>query len=142
MQQIWLGRADDANALYRVMEEREAFYSLENEDAEGTPAHIALSEFADIMGEESYDHDFLEYGFEKSAGAMEAKFAGHSWVDQWAPMIRETHPEKIWRDANAFILLGVDTYQGRPYPQIRKPVDVIAPGIALRYIGEVTHPSQ
>lgn len=140
-QQMWMGRVDNVEALRRLMDERTAYYSEENEEAEGTDDFVALSEFADLMGAISYDHDFVEYGFAKLGDALETKFEGHSWVTYWAPVVRETVPEDVWLDANAFIMMGHETSSGTPRRQIRKPVDAIADGVALTYIGEITHSS-
>lgn len=140
-QQMWFGHADTADALYRLMEERAAYYSDNNFEAEGTADHIALSEFADLMGQNSYDHDFLEVSFAQPGDTLEAKFQC-SWVGQWAPVVREKVPEAVWRDANAMIMLVVDDYKGRKTAQIRKPVDVMAEGIRLTYVGEIAHPDQ
>ncbi|MEX3016913.1 hypothetical protein [Gymnodinialimonas hymeniacidonis] len=140
-QQMWMGRAESAEALNRVMAERAAYYSEENEEAEGTDAYIELSEFADLMGGAWYDHDFVEYGFAKPGDALETKFEGHSWVGHWAPVVRETVPEAVWLDANAFIMMGHETSGGTPRRQIQAPRDLVADGLSLTYLGDVIHPS-
>ena len=141
-QQIWIGTADTKDALNDLMQERKAYYSEENEEAEGTDEHIALSGFTEAMGQVSYDHDFLEYGTAKPGDTLEERFKGHSWVEHWAPLVRDMMSAAELDAANAFIIMGVDDGPNRArYLQIKSPKDLSADGVVLRYLGEVTHPS-
>ena len=141
-QQMWLGHADTQDTLFELMRERPEHYADDNEDANGAPIRVPLSQFAELLGVVFYDHDFLEYGVAKPGDSVAEKFADHSWASQWGPIVETTQPERIWKDANAVIMLGVDDYKGRKTPQIRAPMDIVAPGLSLRYIGEITHPSR
>ncbi len=142
LQQAWLGYAESGDLFFSFMDERDDYYSDENFERKGTPEHIALSAFADAMSERSYDHDFLEYGFAKPGDDLETKFAGHSWVEQWAPILRDTLPADEVTTANVYIMFGVDGGRGDGgYRQITHPKDIDLPGLRIRYIGEVEHPS-
>jgi len=141
-QQIWVGTADNKDSFFDLMAERPEYYSEENEEAEGTDAHIALSAFAQAMGEDSYDHDFLEYGFAKDGDTLETRFKGHSWVEQWAPLVREMLSPQAVDAVNVFIIMGVDDGpHAKPRRQFNTPRDLNLGGLSLRYLGEVTHPS-
>ena len=142
LSQIWLGTASDEAALHAFMEERKAYYSDENEDAEGTDRHIALSAFADSQDETSYDHDFLEYGFAKRGDTLEDRFAGHSWVEQWAPILREMRPRAEIEAASAYVQMGMDVSERFGVSrEIAQPRDIDEGAVRLRYVGEITHPS-
>lgn len=142
LQQAWIGQVESEELFFSFMDERSEFYSHENTQREDTPDHIALSAFAEAMGETWYDHDFLEYGFAKAGDDLETRFAGHSWVEQWAPILRETLPPEELNAANVYIMFGIDGgRQSDGYRQITTPKDVDLPGLRLRYVGEIEHPS-
>lgn len=140
-QQMWIGHATSEQSLRDLMAEREEYYSDENAEREGTAQHIALSQFADAMGETSYDHDFLEYGFAKPGDDLETRFAGHSWVKEWAPVLRATLSAEELAGANVFVMFGVDRdVRFGEDRQISQPRDVELPQVRLRYVGEIDHP--
>lgn len=141
-QQIWIGTAASEDVFFDLMAERPEYYSEENLDAEGTDQQLALSAFAQAMGELSYDHDFLEYGFAKEGDDLETRFKGHSWVEQWAPILREKLSPQDLQAANVFIIMGVDDGpHTKPRRQITAPCDLSVEGLSLSYIGEIEHPS-
>ncbi|MGF9563273.1 immunity 22 family protein [Neorhizobium sp. JUb45] len=140
-QQMWIGHAANEGALHALMAERDGYYSDDNAEREDTPEHMALSGFAEAMGQPSYDHDFLEYGFAKPGDDLESRFAGHSWVEAWAPVLRDTLSAEELADINVFVMFGVDRDpQFGDRRQIRQPRDLALTDIRLRYIGEINHP--
>lgn len=142
-QQMWIGHAANEEVLRVVMAERDDYYSDDNAEREGTPQHMALSVFAEAMGQPFYDHDFLEYGFAKPGDDLEARFAGHSWVKEWAPVLRATFSVEELAAMNVFVMFGVDRDQRfGDHRQIREPRDLALADIRLRYIGEIDHPGQ
>ena len=141
--QMWLGTVADEGAFHDFMTERAEYYSVENEDAEGTDRHVALSAFAESQDEDTYDHDFLEYGFAASGKTLEERFTGHSWVAQWAPILREMLPAQEISAANAYVQLRVEEsaqFGVRRY--IETPHDINLAGIRLRFIGEIVRPDR
>lgn len=144
-QQIWIGRVTAADAFMAQMADRDEFYTQDNFDAEGTPEHIAMSGFAEVMGEVSYDHGLLEHGMAQ-AGLMEAetlaeRFAEFSDASVWGPWAEAQLAPVDVAEANAVILFGVDASQrfGEQW-SIRKPRDFPFAGGYLKFIGEFEYP--
>lgn len=144
-QQIWIGHVVHEDAFLGQLAERPDFYSDANFEAEGTPDHIAMSGFAEAMGETSYDHDSLEYGLPTDGCAdapdLAARFAGYSYAAQWGPLVEaKMTPDEV-AEANAFILMGVERSQRYGTRRsIRKPRDFYFPGGALHFVGEISFP--
>lgn len=140
-QQVWIGQAESEDVLNALFAEREDYYSDDNAELEGTPAHLALSAFAQAMGQASYDHDFLEYGYARPGDDLETRFAAHSWVRGWAPVLRGVLSAQEIDRSNAVVMIGVDRHERfGDHRQIKQPRDLDLPGIRLRYIGEIEHP--
>ncbi|MDP9836088.1 hypothetical protein J2T09_000830 [Neorhizobium huautlense] len=140
-QQVWIGHAASEEALSALFVERDGYYSDENAEREGTPDHLALSAFAQVMGQASYDHDFLEYSYAGPGDSLETRFAAHSWVREWAPVLRALLPAQEIEHSNAVVMVGIDRHERfGDHRQIRQPRDLYLPDLRLRYIGEIDHP--
>ncbi|WP_165390265.1 immunity 22 family protein [Thalassococcus sp. S3] len=136
--QFWFGTARDLETFNTLMAERDDYYSEENEDVEGTREVVGLSAFADAQGEQWYDHDFLEYGFARQGDDLESRFAGHSWVTQWAPRVRERIDPVQLQAVNIYVSMLIDDNDRfGDGMKIAEPRDIVRRDLVLRYLGEI-----
>lgn len=134
--QFWIGAFDSEDAFYEFVSENSEYWSQANDDDSKTP----LSHFIKSQGQSWYDHDFMEVGFSNERGSVLGMFQGHSYVEQWSPMVEEQLRTIGLDAANAFIMLGIDNQpNGQRYKQVTAPASVTVAGGDLRYLGELTY---
>ena len=134
--QFWIGTVDSEDRFADFIAENDEYWSEENEDS----GEIPLTRFLASQGQTWYDHDFAEYGHSTKEGTVLEKFAGYSYINQWAHLVEAAMVDHKISSINVFIMIGIDE-QPRfpPYRQIKKPRSHSEQGIELTYIGELTH---
>jgi len=135
--QFWIAKFDSKDRFSEFFAEDDEYFSEENEERDDYP----LSQFLASQDETWCDHDFLEVGFNSDeAESVSQRFAGHSWVEEWAPMLEEKIKKLEVLDYNAFAMMGVEQTPDRPPNyQVSEPHSFTAEGIQLIYLGEITH---
>jgi hypothetical protein len=121
---FWLGQFPNEQ---RVDDYFAEVWDEEDENREHTP----LSAFGRDQGENWYDHDFLEHGYNPKATSVEELVEGHSYHEQWAA--------ELARRAAAAGITGSNMVVFIEREQIDRPRSVDGDGYSLRYMGTIRY---
>ncbi len=117
---FWVGHFPEALACTYFAE----VYGVDRDET-------ALSAFARDQGDQFYDHDFLEYGFNDTAGTVEELVEGYSYSDQWGADLARLVAEAGLSGVNWFAFINES--------EIERPRSVQGDGYWYRYLGTITY---
>lgn len=118
---FWVGHFPDGRRAGKY------FAETYDEDGDDTP----VSPFARDQGETWYDHDFLEYGFSKSANSIEKLVSGYSYSEQWAAEVARRVADAGLTGVNMFVFIDKG--------EVAKPRSVKGDGYWLHYLGTIRY---
>ncbi|HLP11927.1 MAG TPA: immunity 22 family protein [Flavobacteriales bacterium] len=124
---FWVGHFKTEEAFFDFFAENEEFYDNEDDSDDSY-----LSEFSKSQGENWYDHDFFESGFENETVTLKEKFSGYSYSNEWLPVI-EQKISALNIDFNINTIAFIDK------EEIGRPVSVKTTDFELVYIGEIEY---
>ncbi|MBS0261465.1 MAG: immunity 22 family protein [Planctomycetes bacterium] len=108
-----------------VSEDPEYYLRMDND------LKLALSKFITDQGEQSYDHDLMEMGFNAEAQTIKELVDGYSYSDQYG--------DELELRASQIELSGVNSFLFIRAGEIQNPRSVQTEQFDFRYVGRITY---
>jgi hypothetical protein len=123
---FWVGVFPSEEAFFNYVGEHPRYYELvETEEA------VPLSLFIRDQGENWFDHDMIEMGYNANADSIAELVQGHSYADQYSDELTRRAAEVGCAKANGFLFIRDD--------EIAEPRSVAAEDFTFKYVGKITY---
>ena len=130
--QFWIGHSDSAAGFDDFLSE-DAYSAIAEDEARDA---ASLSAFTQSQGARWLDHDALEAGRSDQGATLAERFAGFSWVEDWAPKLALRARDMGLIRPDSVIMLSGDPDRRQDWA-LESPRDIDLPGLSLRYAGEI-----
>lgn len=123
---FWIGVFPDEIAFIDYVGEDPDYYQRVDEDE-----NAVLSRFIADQGQQWYDHDMIEMGFDGKAETVGQLVDGYSYAEQYADQLTKLAAETGIPNVNAFLFIRAG--------EIENPKSMKTSSFDFRYVGQITY---